>query len=197
MVKTIILIFLVYIPLILKTQNSIDTRLDVPLITQTTANCWEASLAMVVSWRQNASVVPEAILPNSAFLNQWCVAGLDLDHEEIFRYYGLMIDRNFTSYSPSDYERILRERGPIWVVIDVSSEIDNVDLDSVDRDIAPHAIVITGISGDGSLDGTNIYFNNPWGTSGECSFEHFLKVYFEPLIRYSGRLNKPTYFVYP
>ncbi len=203
-----ILLTLILLPFFLSSQSSMDIRLDVPMIEQGDRNnCWEASLAMIISWRQNASTLPEDITSNSEFLNQWCPpnVGLDPDHTEIFHFYGLTVDKTLVAHSPKWFFEILQKNGPIWVAVDIS-EMDSPE-------VWPHAMVITGISGDGSPNNTWIYINNPWGKEEEFTFVEFEKRLGRLVANDGGfaldssgtiasfndtnRIEKPVYFVYP
>ncbi len=188
-------------------QMTINVRLDVPIVQQNGNNCWEASLAMILSWRQQASTVPEDITGDSEFWQQWCIeGGLDPEHDQIFRHYHLTVDRAYQSYTPEDYARILQERGPIWVGTDVSSEGST--------EAEPHAMVITGIAGDGTPNGTIVYMNNPWGRTEQLRFQRFEQFLLARLVRSEAgftrdetgnttghdpnqRFDRPVYFVYP
>jgi len=168
------------------TQMAINVRLDVPIVQQQPGshNCWEASLAMILAWRQRASVTPEDITGDSEFWNQWCNPGLDLEDDRIFQHYRLTVDRTYQSYTPEDYARILQDRGPIWVGLDVSR--------ATSTELRAHAVVITGIAGDGTAEGTMVYLNNPGrgGQSEALRFVRFEQHYLGRYIQASSGLTR-------
>ncbi len=118
---------------------------SVPLIPQPTdVSCWAASLAMVVSYRDSASYAPETIAQQS---------GMDIAGS-----YGWPDIRNAVSTwglntegpacGLADYwATLLSNHGPIWIV-----EVGNPN----------HAVVVVGVNGDGTQEGTTVTLNNPW-----------------------------------
>jgi ABC-type bacteriocin/lantibiotic exporter with double-glycine peptidase domain len=117
---------------------------DVPLIIQPTpVSCWAASLAMVVSFRDSAMYAVEDIASE---------AGMDV----FSGYKWAQIQNAVSKWSlkqegsecapPSFWAGLLRTFGPLWVV-----EIG-----------APtHAVVVTGMQGDGTPENTTVVINNP------------------------------------
>ncbi len=75
-------------------------------------------------------------------------------------------------------------------------------------------MVITGIAGDGTPNGTMVYLNNPWGRTEEIRFGPFEQLLLARLVRSEAgftrdasgqttghdpnrRFDRPVYFVYP
>ena len=132
-------------PLTPEDSRDLDFETDVTLIPQPTdVTCWAASLAMVVSARDQASTDPEAIA-SRAGMNVTTGYGWN-DIQRAVRAWNL-VEEGGQSAMPDELERWLEEWGPIWVV-----EIG-----------APyHAVVLAGIHGDGTPEGTSVTVYNPW-----------------------------------
>jgi hypothetical protein len=132
-------------PIVAETSRELDVQTDVVLIPQPTdVTCWAASLAMVVSARDQMSTDPARIAS---------VAGMDIHTgygwdaiRRAVRTWSL-VEEGPQSAMPEDVARWLENWGPIWVV-----EIG-----------APyHAVVLSGITGDGTSEGTYVTVYNPW-----------------------------------
>jgi ABC-type bacteriocin/lantibiotic exporter with double-glycine peptidase domain len=117
---------------------------DLQLVAQpTSVSCWAAALTMVVSYRDKASYDPATIASR---------AGMDLNTgygwsqiESAVTAWNL-VEEGPTSSDPYDWANKLTQWGPIWVV-----EIGNPF----------HAVVLAGINGDGTPDGTMVTVYNP------------------------------------
>jgi len=119
--------------------------LSVQLVPQPTdKTCWAASMSMIVSTRDGQSTGPEAIAQ---------AAGMTINDgygwDDILK---AVAKWNLNQIGPacalpSAWADLLAAHGPIWIV-----EIG-----------APyHAVVVTGVEGDGTPEGTTILVNNPW-----------------------------------
>jgi len=125
--------------------RDLDVNADVALIPQPTdVSCWAASLAMVVSARDSASTPPQTVASR---------AGMDVDTgygwTDIQRAVVAwnLVEEGPRSAMPEEWARLLELWGPIWVV-----EVG-----------APyHAVVLGGVRGDGTPDGTYVTVYNPW-----------------------------------
>jgi hypothetical protein len=126
-------------------ERDLDVSVDVSLIPQPTeVSCWAAALAMVVSARDFASTSPETVAE---------AAGMDVDTGygwgDIQRAVATwnLVEEGPRSAMPGEWARLLEAWGPIWVV-----EVG-----------APyHAVVLAGVQGDGTPDGTWVTVVNPW-----------------------------------
>jgi hypothetical protein len=127
-------------------DKQISIEYQVELISQPTdVSCWAAGLAMVVSFRDQASYTAEQIaLRANMDINKgygWndirsAVSTWQLNEE------GPM------SAMPSYWAGLLQTSGPIWVV-----EVGNP---------GAHAVVLIGMHGDNTPEGTSVTLNNPW-----------------------------------
>jgi hypothetical protein len=125
--------------------QDLDVSLDVSLIPQPTdVSCWAASLAMIVSARDLVSIDPQTVVAR---------AGMDVDTS--YGWNGIqwavatwnLIEEGPRSAMPAEWARLLKQWGPIWVV-----EVG-----------APyHAVVLGGVRGDGTPEGTEVTIYNPW-----------------------------------
>lgn len=137
--------------------TTIDINYDVPLVEQPDGmTCWAAALAMVRSYQEQASYTVDDIAgPEPHSWMNWSQIepiAIQLGFVEIASA-GLM---------PTGWHDLLAAHGPLWIVIkaDVSSQ-------------ASHAVVLTGMAGDGSVDGTQMLVNNPTGVRETPSFTDF------------------------
>jgi len=119
--------------------------LSVELVPQPTdTTCWAASMAMVVGTRDRQSVTAATIAQ---------AAGMTItdgygwgDIQKAVGQWNLN-QLGPACALPSAWAEMLQAHGPIWIV-----EIG-----------APyHAVVVTGVEGDGTPEGTTILVNNPW-----------------------------------
>ncbi|MCU7917132.1 MAG: hypothetical protein KZQ95_02095 [Candidatus Thiodiazotropha sp. (ex Epidulcina cf. delphinae)] len=120
---------------------------EVPLVPQQTGmSCWAAAAAMLVGWRECLHSKPDAIAQGAG---HWQAYQNGLDPHSIvalsqqWRLYPL----DYEELTPEALKRILYEVGPLWV-----------------GEASPglHSVVITGIYGDGSPQGSFVRINDPW-----------------------------------
>jgi hypothetical protein len=130
-----------------------DVVFDVPLIPQPDKlSCWAGSMAMLVSFRKQASCSPEQ-LANEVAMSLRTSYGWDAleavkDH---FGFKDVALPSNASLYpSPEQWSNWLSTYGPLWIT--------TVGAPS-------HAIVVRGIKGDLTPDGTTMLINNPWDTN--------------------------------
>jgi hypothetical protein len=120
---------------------------DVPLINQMTSmSCWAASAAMVVGWRDHLSIDPSAI---AAGTGDWAAYANGLnpsDFGTLASTWGLTTEPA-QSYTIDGLRDLVQSRGPLWVAAAVPGF---------------HAIVVTGVYSDGSVDNTYVRINDPW-----------------------------------
>lgn len=113
--------------------------------------CWAASMAMLLSFRRNASFSPET-LANEVGGSLMTSYGMDLLQAVRDRYGFTAIDvpSNTSLYfSPVQWAQWLRDFGPLWVVI--------VGM--------PHAVVVSGLRGNtDDAASCEVKILNPWDT---------------------------------
>lgn len=136
---------------------------EVPLVPQPNkTSCWAASMAMLESYRrgldrQQSTVVSAASL--AAEVGYSLEQSYDWDRlEDVREYLGLEdIDGLSLAQYPSatQWRDWLRTYGPLYVTIDGAPT---------------HAIIVHGISGDGTNAGTTLQILDPWDTS--ASFDN-------------------------
>lgn len=129
-------------------DHSFDTRHNVPLVPQlTNMSCWAAGAAMLVAWRHNVTVDQEEIAHRVGYWAQYQHAGLDAEDTAMFAAWGLTPEP-IQSYTASAFADLLEQYGPLWVAAKTAPGV--------------HVVVVTGISGDGTADGTTLFINDPW-----------------------------------
>jgi len=133
-------------------------KYDVPLIPQgTSMGCWAASIAMILSWKNQASFSPAMIAFNPGGMNYTpsLASGLDPNDRYILERNGFALEPP-QCYMLSAVQNLIDDHGPLWVASAVPS---------------PHIRVVTGYQG-GAL-----YINDPWpvnqGRRYTRSFETF------------------------
>ena len=140
----------------------IDIEYDVPLVPQQTGmSCWAAAFAMIVAFRDLASVDPTLIAAaNNPIANppNQCSActyweqyedGFDqnaVDLNPVLSAFGLVAEPPMT-LTVAGLRVLLEQYGPLWVAT---------------REGGSHARVITGMVGDGTDGGTELRINDPW-----------------------------------
>lgn len=134
-------------------EDSFDIHFDVPLIPQQTissgeesTSCWAASAAMIVAWRYNMSVDPTEIANLSG---QWAAYAEGItprDIPSLAQAWGLEMSEP-RCFSIEDLRALIESKGPLWVAMAVPGG---------------HVVVIAGIYGDGTPDGTFVRVNDPW-----------------------------------
>jgi monoamine oxidase len=131
-------------------NQTVSLVYDVPLIPQPDKfSCWAASMAMLVSWRNQASVAPES-LAEEVSRSLRTSYGWDMleDVKDFYGFADIELPSNVSlRIEPSQWQEWLETYGPLWVTV--------VGAPS-------HAVVVRGLVGDGTGEGTTIYVNNPW-----------------------------------
>jgi Papain-like cysteine protease AvrRpt2 len=142
----------------------IDVWNEVPLVPQRTGmSCWAAAAAMIVGWRDASVVDPEQIAHAA---QRWDAYEGGLEPEDVpalARRWGLRQERS-GRYSLHDFRRLLTLHGPLWV-----------------GEASPglHSVVLTGMRGDGTPDGTMLHVADPWplgrGERYSVTFRDFMR----------------------
>ena len=126
--------------------QSIDTQWnDVFLVPQPNGvTCWAAAAAMVYGWKHRVSISPQSIADISGFPSD---GGLSVNnHDELARAIGL-IPVSPQSYTVEGFRNLLEANGPLWVASGTPA--------------GGHAVVVVGLSGDGTPDGTTVRYHDP------------------------------------
>jgi uncharacterized protein YycO len=121
---------------------------DVELVPQPSdQSCWATAGAMVVGWDQRVSLSPETV---AAIAGRTTPQGLSQNDRKAFADAIGLIAEPPRSYNVEGLRRLLEGSGPLWV--------------SVQLPTSGHAIVVTGIYGDGATDGSGTYVRiaDPW-----------------------------------
>jgi hypothetical protein len=110
-------------------------KYDVPLVAQTTGmSCWAASIAMILSWKNQASFDQSMIAANPggpSYLPSMA-GGLDPNDRYILQRNGFVLDAP-QCYTMSLIKSMLEANGPLWVAGAAP---------------APHIRVVTGYEGE-------------------------------------------------
>lgn len=129
------------------TADTFDIWHEVPLVEQLTGmSCWAAAAAMLVGWRDRIHIdAPE--VARGAGRSEAYRDGLEpRDVETFARAWGLRVARP-RELSVGELRALLAEHGPLWV-----------------GEASPglHVIVVAGMYGDGSPDGSFVRIADPW-----------------------------------
>lgn len=132
-----------------------DVTPAVAPIKQPTPNvCWAAGGAMLMSWKERRSLSIQAA--GDAAGPGWR-AKLDADQSlrvadiKAYTHAIGMTGESPMCYLPRGLLQLLKDHGPLWVVGD----------DAVANNQVAHVLVVTGMHGDGTSDGTEVYFADP------------------------------------
>lgn len=124
-----------------------------PIQQQSALLCWATVIAMMTSWQRQQSIAPRDAIASAGqeFLAKFD-AGQALDVASAGRLYQALGLVAIQSLNPSidAWEQYLRMYGPLYVDIGYPQNNDAV-----------HAVIVTGISGDGTADGTTITYVDP------------------------------------
>lgn len=128
-------------------RRHVDLWHEVPLVPQVTGmSCWAAAAAMLIGWRDSIAVDPSEVARAAGRWEEYS-AGLEPKDVGAFaRTWGLIVE----PVAPLDAQRLLRllsTHGPLWV-----------------GEASPglHVVVVTGMVGDGTEDGSQLRIADPW-----------------------------------
>src|SRR5262249_46647701 len=126
--------------------DAYNLQFDVQLIPQqTNMSCWAAGCAMLVGWRDQMSVDPSEIA-NATGAWAAYANGLAPNDTSVFPIWGITPEAA-QCYTVQGFYDLLNTYGPLWVA---------------SAEPGPHIRVVTGITGDGTPDGTTLSINDPW-----------------------------------
>jgi hypothetical protein len=129
---------------------AVNTAYDVQLQPQPDKlSCWAGSMAMLVSYQRQATLTPEALADEVGRSLRtsygWDMLEAVKDH---FGFQDIELPSNASLYpGPQQWADWLVQYGPLWITV--------VGAPS-------HAIVVKGIAGDLTPDGTTLDILNPW-----------------------------------
>ena len=127
-------------------NKQISTDYQVELISQPTdVSCWAAALAMVVSFRDQASYAAEEIASRASMDTKRGYGWNDIRYAVST---WQLKEEGPMCAMPDYWASLLQTNGPLWVV-----EVANP---------GAHAIVLIGMHGDATPEGTSVTVNNPW-----------------------------------
>jgi N-acetylmuramoyl-L-alanine amidase len=132
-------------------SSSVAERFDiwheVPLVPQLTGmSCWAAAAAMIVGWRDCVDIEPEEVARGSG---RWQAYRDGLEPEDVDALasaWGLSIEIP-QSYTVAGLRSLLERCGPLWVG-EASGGL--------------HVVVVSGLYGDGTVDGSFVRVLDPW-----------------------------------
>ena len=164
----------------LATQSFDVNWTDVQLVPQPTSmSCWAAAAAMVVGWRDRVSVDPAAVASGSGFWSEYTSGLWPRDHDDMGRAWGLVVEPP-QSYSVDGLRALIERNGPLWIGLLMPSGSHGFP------DAYGHAVVVTGLYGDGTPGGTKLRILDPLpegtGSRYELSLAEFAR-------RYESRLT--------
>ena len=142
----------------------------VPHVLQDTKSkgCWAAALTMLKSWAANQSMTIETALAEGgqAYIDKFNNnTGLAPNEVPAFMQAYKLRDASIGALTATGLAKQLAERGPLWVVADEDSSVS----------FSVHARVVTGITGDGTPQGTKVLFHDPAAsTPDEESLQTFI-----------------------
>lgn len=120
----------------------------VPVMAQpTNMSCWATAIAMMLGWKKKMSFNPETIADELGYTKQFKSGGLHPEDTKVFKHWGLKWEAPMC-YTVQGFADILKANGPLWIAGNPK---------------APHVRVVTGMSGDGTPEGTKISINDPAG----------------------------------
>lgn len=130
-------------------EQSFDvTWSGVELVPQLTdMSCWAAAAAMVVGWRDQISIDPSEIANGTGYWAAYHEGLNPADVSELRDTFNL-VSQGPQSYAVDGFLEVLESSGPLWIAASTPGA---------------HVVVVTGMYGDGTADGTFVRINDPWG----------------------------------
>jgi hypothetical protein len=128
-------------------HRHLDVWHEVPLVPQVTGmSCWAAGAAMLIGWRDAIPVAPEDVARAAGRWQEYRDGLEPHDVESFAATWGLRARRPGALAAAGRHARLLAP-GPLWV-----------------GEASPglHVVVIAGLIGDGSDDGTELRIVDPW-----------------------------------
>jgi hypothetical protein len=159
-------------------KKIVDYHVDILSKTQQPSKntCWAAALTMLYSWKHKVSIDIKDVLKvyGKKFVD---IYEEDLktnkrgiskaEEKELYKIAGLSTI-NQLNPTIKYWEELLKAYGPLSITVDSDSGLG----------ISYHAWVFTGISGDGTADGTEVkYIETGTGTEETLKFSEFLEYY--------------------
>lgn len=128
-------------------NSSLNILYPIQLVPQTSGmSCWAASAAMIVGWRESISIDPQDIARGVNGWEEYYNNGLPPDNVEMFSRWGLRYEHP-QSYTIQGFADLMAA-GPLWVATDLQN--------------GAHVVVVAGIRGDGTPNGTILKIYDPW-----------------------------------
>ncbi|HEV2779811.1 MAG TPA: papain-like cysteine protease family protein [Actinophytocola sp.] len=106
--------------------------------------CWATALAMLINYSEGANYDPETLAQEAGYSIEAC-NGWDAIYA-IAEKHGLY-GEGAASRTIEGWAELLQSYGPLWLVVD---------------GVPSHAVVLNGVYGDGSEDGTKFVVTDPW-----------------------------------
>jgi D-alanyl-D-alanine dipeptidase len=130
-----------------RTRRRFDVWNEVPLVPQLTGmSCWAAAAAMVVGWRDRVAADPRQVARGAGSWQAYAGGLRPADVQTLARAWGLVEERR-DRWTVDALRQVLERHGPVWL-----------------GEASPglHSIVVVGMHGDGTPDGTWVRVNDPW-----------------------------------
>ncbi|WP_375514273.1 papain-like cysteine protease family protein [uncultured Nostoc sp.] len=142
----------------------------VPAIAQPKPNaCWATSATMMVSWHDRASYSIEQVMDKAgeyySRIFEEDTGLFQFDQKQLFSALNMIAEAP-QSYTVEGLLSLLKNYGPLWVTTDVGSKSSP----------ALHDRIVIGMTGDGTLDGTDLEIIDPaYGNRYNESFRNFMR----------------------
>jgi Papain-like cysteine protease AvrRpt2 len=132
---------------------------EVPGMSQPTPySCWATSFAMLINYAQGTNLTPKDVADK---------VGRDIEHgddnatdHQVANAFGLNVD-GCTCMDIDGWGTMLTNHGPLYIGINGNT----------------HAVLVTGMTSDGTPEGTTFYINDPWDGAVQKSFNTLTQIY--------------------
>lgn len=132
----------------------------VPVKQPSGMSCWAAMYTMMYSWKHQVSVSIETAVAELGqhYLDVYRAdSGLSIDENRELANAAGMVAENLYNPSPEGWASLIRNNGLLWT----SYAWENRNAAGAVTRRGRHIIIFHGIEGDGSGDGTTIYYVDP------------------------------------
>ena len=139
--------------------RSVDVRYNVPGMSQPTpTSCWATAFAMLINYVQGTQITPYDV--GDTIGHPLSSGDNNTDDARIARAYGLTAD-GCTCMNIDGWAQMLQNHGPLYIGIRGNT----------------HAVLVTGMTSDGTPEGTTFYINDPWDGAVSKSYNQLTQVY--------------------
>lgn len=138
-------------------------------------SCWATAYTIMANWKRNQNLDIPAALGRLGRAEHWLSyfhlqSGLPVWESDPFGRDAALCRRGLQCYEAGHWESMLKKHGLLWII----HGWQVFGLNGKPKSQGRHAVVVSGISGDGSPQNTTVYYLEPsWGLEGARTLDKF------------------------